>query len=527
MGEYKVEGGELKKLVKAAKKEPVAFGFAPGKSDDTAYLAMDKLKPASVVGRDTKDNADSKYAFGTATVAGKVITLTCLREMPQLAKQMKKYLKSQKVMLNVVVLDKDGKPLESDIEDGLPDDPELMEGDGDAPAGQTPPPDAGVVPGSEPGDLVGRLRALREAIAALPEAGRDDLSAPFGKCVTLVREGDPAVAAAAIERLEKAVQLLTTRGTAPPPPPPAPDPQALKLVQLLKALRERIGALADADMQKTLLGLLGQAAGHLQAQEVEAAMDIVRRVGEALATARQGTPGGEGGQGQAPTRDAAAPDGSEVKEPATPEEAQWDRDYGAIRAQLLTALSQGLVEDVDELRRLHDFATGLAADGEHAKALLLLPQMADMLNAGRSDGQTAFESEIPDDVQPFAIARMTWSRARGKMMSEVGKVISGIRDAAKTEPALAPVLGKVSTLTDKVAELDDKLEQVLEDIVNAETIDRPQLKAKAADLAAQYLVKLDEPFFQDIDANSGFGSVAVASTGRAALASVQEVLDRN
>ena len=130
MAEFGVEGAELKKMIKAAKKAPVAFGFNPGKDDDSAYLGMDKLKPAQVVGKDAKETGDgNKYAFGTATVAGKVISLTCERAMPGLAKRLKKFLKSNKVMLNVVVMDKDGNLLESDIEDDLPDDPELEDGE--------------------------------------------------------------------------------------------------------------------------------------------------------------------------------------------------------------------------------------------------------------------------------------------------------------------------------------------------------------------------------------------------------------
>lgn len=521
MGDFKVEGGEIKKLVKLAKDAPVAFGFAPGKSEETGYLAMDKLKPAAVVGRDVKDNAEGKYAFGTATVAGKVITLTCLRQMPGLAKQLKKYLKSQKVMLNVVVLDEDGNPLESDIEEGLPDDPEMMDDTGAKPQGDPQALDQVTGAPDDPrAALLKRLRDLRDAIAALPEAGRDQVSAPFAKCLTLAREGDPAAAASAIDKLEKAVELLTGRGDAPPPPPPLPDQQTLKLVQALKVLRERVGALDDPALQKTLLAELGQAAARLQAQEIEAAMGIARRVQDALALAAQGGPAPQDQQ-------QMSPDDPGANHPETPEKAKWDKDYGAVQQQLLTAMSQGLVEDVGELRHLHDFATGLAADGEYAKALLILPQMIDMLEAGRSDGQTAFESDIPDDVQPFAIARINWARARGKMMSEVGKVIAGIKAAAAAEPLIAPVLSNLSMLTDKVAELDEKLEKAMDDIVSADTIDRPQLKARAAAIATEFQSKLEDPFFQDIDANSGFGSVAVASTARDALSSVQDVLDRN
>jgi hypothetical protein len=131
MSELRVQGDDIKRLVKEARKGPVALGFNPGSGDEDAFLAMHKTKAPEVVGREAKTGADGgKFTFGPATVEGKVLTLTCLRDLPGAAKKLKKYLRSQKVMLNVVLLDADGNVTESDIEDLPPD-----EDDGDDPTG--------------------------------------------------------------------------------------------------------------------------------------------------------------------------------------------------------------------------------------------------------------------------------------------------------------------------------------------------------------------------------------------------------
>ncbi len=172
MGDFAVEGSELKKMVKLAKKEPVSFAFNPGKSEEDAYCGMHRTKPPAQLGKEAKDSGEGgKFTFGTAAVQGKTISLTCLRDLPGLAKRFKKYLKSQKVMLNVVIMDADGNVIDSDIEEGLPDDPELEgEDEGNAPQdGQAAIPEA--PPPPDPNAIMKRLAALRERITALPPRG--------------------------------------------------------------------------------------------------------------------------------------------------------------------------------------------------------------------------------------------------------------------------------------------------------------------------------------------------------------------
>lgn len=510
VGDFQVEGGALKKILKKAKKGPVSFGFNGGKSEETSYLAMDRKKAPQVVGKDAKESGEGgKFAFGTAAVSGKLLTLTCQRELPGLAKKLKKYLKSQKVMLNVVVLDADGNPLESDIEDNLPDDPELdLDEDADDDGEERAEPDATT--------LVQRLADLRETVATLPETARTTLSGPLERCAEQLRDGDLSGANLTLDKLEAAAGKLA--GQVPPPPPVA-DPQAMKIAQGLAALRSRIGLLDDPSRQKTLLALVEVGVQRLRSNELEAALGIIRRVQDAL---KASTP-----QKDEETQAGLESQEDQLSKTQSPEAKEWEDRYGAIRENLMTALSQGLVQNVGDLRTLNNFATASAANGDHAKALAVLPRIISMLNAGRADDQTAFEAEIPPDVKPFATGRLVWNQARKKMVSEVDKIRTAILAAAQDDELIASVAGNVSMLTDKVEELDESLEKALDAIVNAPVSERGRLKRDALEIIGDYMAKLEEPFFKDIDANSGFGQVAVASTAHAALAAIEKVLKRN
>ena len=118
MAGKKVEGDALKKFVKLGAKGPLPFGFCPGPKDPDHTIAIHRTMKASALGKAAKaEGTGSKIAFGTFTTEGKVITLTCERSIPALSKLLKKYLKTQKIQMDVIVLDADGQALERDVEE--------------------------------------------------------------------------------------------------------------------------------------------------------------------------------------------------------------------------------------------------------------------------------------------------------------------------------------------------------------------------------------------------------------------------
>lgn len=225
MAEYRVEGPEIKTLLKVARKQPVPFAFNPAKKDEDCYLAMDRRKPAKVLGKEAKEGGEgAKFACGTMTLEGKLLSLTCERVLPALAKRLKKYFRTQKVKLNIEVLDEAGNVLESDIED-LPDDPELDDDLAAAPAPSPDSPDtasqtpADPAPGAGPetagdgadakGDpkaLAARLNALQPAIKAQPPALAEKFIKVFKNIVEMIRKGQLDAAATGIDKLEAALR---------------------------------------------------------------------------------------------------------------------------------------------------------------------------------------------------------------------------------------------------------------------------------------------------------------------------------
>ena len=117
-----VSGKELKKLLALCKKRDVAFAYCPGGDIKDDVWMMHRKRGGEVIAREARAASEgTKVAFGTAKLSGKLLSLTCEREIANVSKRLKKWLKAEKCPLNVKILDKDGKVLEEDIED-LPDD---------------------------------------------------------------------------------------------------------------------------------------------------------------------------------------------------------------------------------------------------------------------------------------------------------------------------------------------------------------------------------------------------------------------
>ena len=124
MADLKLEGADLKKMVKLGKTKRPSFAFCPGEKDDHTMI-IDRRKKPEMLGKAARnEGAGKKAAFGYFELNGRNMELTCSRVIPKLAKTLKKYLKTQKIKVNVVVMDEDGTVLDSDIED-LPPDPTM------------------------------------------------------------------------------------------------------------------------------------------------------------------------------------------------------------------------------------------------------------------------------------------------------------------------------------------------------------------------------------------------------------------
>lgn len=291
MGDSRVEGSDIKQLLKVARRQPVNFAFNPAKADEDGYLALHRKKPAAVLGKEAKSEGEgTKFSFGSASLQGRLLSLRVERELPQLAKRIKRYLKANKVMVNVQVMDLDGNVIESDIEDDLPDDPDLAEeevqedAEDQVTAGNDAPAADGQDPKVDAAALAKRLGFAKERIAELPDAAREKLMAAFAAVVGRIKSGDIAGATEGVDRIDAALAKLSS-ATAPPPPP---SDQALKLVQVLKTLKQQADALADAAAVTAIGRDIAQAANLVKAGDATGATaallairDEIRQAAEA------------------------------------------------------------------------------------------------------------------------------------------------------------------------------------------------------------------------------------------------------
>jgi hypothetical protein len=233
MKEFPTEGEELKKQLKLARKLPLNFGYNPGTTDDDdQFMALHKRKPPEVLGRIAlHDGAGTKAAFGTLEVKGNIVMLTCEREIPQLAKRIKKLLRMNKMNLNVQVLDHSGNVIDAVIEEIEP----LPESDDDiengeaveaetarAPDTEAPPrpSEPAIGQGAETGpaasELAARLKTLRSGLQSAPAPAAAKLERAFAAAVGLVRSGDLDKAASMIGMIETTLARIapgTTPGT--------------------------------------------------------------------------------------------------------------------------------------------------------------------------------------------------------------------------------------------------------------------------------------------------------------------------
>jgi len=239
MSEYSVKGAELKKMLKHAKNGPVPFGFSPGKTPAESVLCMHKIKPAKAMGTAAKEETGSdKFSYGTAQVFGKTLRLTCIRMgIPQLATRVKRFIKTEKVLLNVEIYDETGL-VDSDIEEGLPDDPELLDGDdGDeAPAAAAPPPGPGEINplDAERNRLTKQVTALSPRVKALPPDMQAQISKHFIQAVSDLKSGKLEEAKKLADQVEAVLDKLAKSATAPGEPAVAGESQASPLVKVAK-----------------------------------------------------------------------------------------------------------------------------------------------------------------------------------------------------------------------------------------------------------------------------------------------------
>jgi hypothetical protein len=579
MSEFGVEGPELKKMIKLARKGPMPFAFNPGSNNDEHLFAMHRIKQPKTIAKATKaDGVGNKVAFGTCQLTGKILSLTCEREVPAMARKLKKYLKSEKVAVNIQILDANGNLLEEDIEE-LPYDPELDEEDdaadapppppaaADAPEAPPPPPPAGSAPevppppppppeaaaapaavpaaaepeaaAAEPdvNAIAAQLKALAPRIKAAPPAAVEKLAPAFKTAVELVKAQELDKAAALIQKLEAALDGLEAQaapaaapGTEDTPREPAAAavPDARELATRLKAIQAQLGGLPDAVAQQ-LMKAIKSVVDVIKAGDTARAAQAVDKI-EAKLTELLAAQSPE----PAPAAEAAAEPAAETA-PAPPP-AEPAGEEGGDRAALLKefdrltplearASSSGMIENLTRFKYFWNQLIDGKDTGPLDQAWEHVAKIKEMIRAGEEMGTSTHGQDISPEVQPIATSRLNWVDARGKMNAEMDKLKAAILSVCSGDEELQEVADNVNSLFDYIKALDVRLEDKLDQVVNSEAGGaRDKLKDEARKLLTEYQSELQAPFFADVDAGNGFANVAITSTATDALKKIESVL---
>lgn len=527
--EFPVKDAALKKLVKRARRQPINFGFNPGTDDSDRFLAAHKKKPAAMMAKVARnEGAGNKAAFGSFTVEGNILSMKCEREVPKLAKLFKKYLRINKINLNVQVLDAAGNVLDSDIEDlpeedwmNEPDDADDDDDDGDSPAGgdddapeaaapaaPEAPPAAPPPPSPEAVALVQRIKALQPKVAEAPPAVAGKLGEALKAAVGQIRGGDVDAATRTVGQVEAVLARLGPAPAAPapeaapaaPPPPPA-DPRLARLREAVEKVRAQVEALPEA-AEAPLSADLRTISAQLEAGEAEATLGGLRGVQEGLKAA------------------LAA-------------QARWNKAFGVIEPQVNKALTSQTVADPSGLRVKWQYAVGLGADGAFEKAIAALTPVAAILRAAPAadgdapeapaeGGDTATRSDT--GVVAFQKSRLMWIGARNKMLAEARSLAEAIVGQGSEDDDAAEIAAAAKEIMADVEAIDERLQDALDDITNAEPgRARDAARQRAAGIVKEYQGLLSQGLFAMIDANP-FKPVAVASGARAALAAISRTL---
>lgn len=514
---FPVDSDKLRKLIKKSRSMAIGFGYNDGTNDeDDEFLAAHARKDPEMLGKIAKsEGAGTKSAYGTFRVDGSEVHLTCFRSTPQLAKKFKKYLKKNKITLNVVVMDPSGAVIDSDVEQlddwfkeeedasDLADDAaeaieELVEAGGTGSVEGAAP----TAPDAEAATLAARLRMLQPKVAAAPPAIAERLMTAFKAVIALIRAGETAKAGATLGQIEAILAKLNAQASpdaasqaqqpetgAPTSAQPQADPRLTRLREAVEKLSGQVaGTLGDG--AGPLLDELERIGGLIDAGEAEAALTGLKSVQEKLKATQA------------------------AKE-------RWDKAFAVLETQVNQALSARKVANPDDLRAKWQFAVSLASEGAYERGLAALPAIVAILRAG--PGETPAPGEPPAGVVAFQRSRVLWVGTRQKMLEEAKKLADSIIAGSTDDDDAAEIAAAATEIMAEVESVDTRLQDILEQITVAEERQRGALKRRAAAVVSEYQTLLSQGIFPRIDANP-FAPVQVTARARAALDQIARAL---
>jgi hypothetical protein len=469
------------------------------------------------------------------------------KELPGLAKKMRKYLKTLNFSFSILIQDLNGNTLESDLTEG--DQEDVQEQTSAPPQEPAQEPrqqeenvqnedndaNAEVVAQDtkkERDALAGRLRDLQAPMAELGAVGLP-LKKAAAVVVAQLKAGSLDQAEATLSKIEAGMAKIQAKAaeakdTNDSPESnsnsgaeTAPDPKAL--VARAGSVKQLIGQLQDVDSGPVKKQLI-QALADLKAKDWEAA--------EVNLSAAENT---MNAISDANAQDQNDEVNAENKEPgATGVVSKSQQKWEAMADQLQAKVDAAMVAkrgDPDAINRAFNYAKSQAEAGVYDSAVAAATNTVKLLqeaakapaDAPNARVQEAADS-APDNVVAYTRSRLKWIDTRNGLQTELIKLKMAIEVQTRGVEGLEEIAQNASVLLDYLEEIDTSLEASLEELVT--TPDGPQrekLKDEATKIIATYRTTLDTDFFKSVDDN-GFTNTSIRSTALNALTEVETAL---
>lgn len=514
MSDFEATGDELHTLVRLGKKRPMPFAFCPSNGEEDSLFATHRTKPPETIAKSArKASGRTKVCFGTFTVEGKLMTLVLVKELPAIAKKLKKHLRRERLPLNVQIVDLMGNELESDIED-LGDDPiddpsdaEMADDAADVEEPSEATSASETLAENDAGEdlpdpklLARQLKAMQPGIMALRGGAGDTLRAAMGGAVALLKAGQLVRAESTINAIDRAFSRQAALAEQQSPAEQGADQEIRQRLENLRGAAAHIGG---APHEK-LTAVLAIVAKQIAAGEMTKAGQAMDAVDQAIARSKA----------------MPAPDTPQT----TGDAAKWATLSERLEPLVLATIKSGK-GDTDAVKRTFFLMQEKAAAGDVASAIAMAPRLAELLKAAQTAIHTNAEAEIPANLVPFVTTRHAWIKTRTALHAEMTKLKSAMDAALRAAGGMEAALSHTGRLFDYLNTLDDRLETTLEALVT--TGDGPAregLKAKARQIIAEYNAELDSDFFRDVDGDNGFAPVKLRAPAMAALQGVSNAL---
>ncbi len=199
MAATRIEGADIRAMMREGAKKRMSFGFCIDKNKDPLLMIQPGNKPETLRPLMKKSGGTTPMIWGTYTARSDVAELICEDSVKSTLSLFKRFLKQNPPGVNVVFVDSGGNMLDSLKPEGASQGQEAEDTDDIDTTGQQ---DQAVQP------LIRRLKRIEPRIALAPGKLELKLKRALAKCVTQINNGELQPAETTLTVIERAIARI-------------------------------------------------------------------------------------------------------------------------------------------------------------------------------------------------------------------------------------------------------------------------------------------------------------------------------